>query len=916
MANTYITYSPAQTYSTNTVGISDYSLYTETNIVGRKIKIYQNTDVAVSVWSQSKSVTANQILYSNGHYYRAMAAGTTGNVQPSHTEGDRSDGAVTWRYLHSGTASATIISVDSASTMTIQLDAGQYLPITTWGAASYVFKTFQWSIWGYNYIYPSNLYINKNRLGFITNTGNYGAWNAMSCTDDYFNFATEEYGSQLDTSAIVHMIGDNETNQISWVLSSNKLYVGSYCAEFVISSASGALSPTTLSCDRISEIGGSTIPAIKYKELNLFAGKNGKELYSVSYDDNSTDYIPKPIGYFVKHLMDKGINRMVGIKNEDQNIYIQHSDYSTSVLNYVGSQKVLSYSEVDFGGDLLAFVEAPANETQAAFAIIDRGGEQLSIESVSFDSPTYMFDTITMEVPDGYSSSDRTVVVDASSMTISGSLAITGASVINNFVWGSTTSSTGTFCIDNVCFDIGTTTTYRLLEAKDGELSMNMDYVQPTSITDFKPFMRVNSRILGFGNYNSSYGYLIYFSEDNGATFTSCGTNYLVNSPLTPTTTCHSAIDDTGLIVVLASLYNDTRTGKMSLVSTNGGITFSANTRNLEWVGFANGIFIGAIRAQYDGGSSGMNFYTSYDGVTWTYRLHITETVFDLHGFHYFNGEYHIVDSYNIFVINSAITSYTTHVITTIGGDYITNSELIDGVLFVRKYAGGYYYYNDLPNYTTANYIPNLSGSNATGMITDGLRIYSVPSYATTISSSNPIKVGDLTITYPDYTEVNLPYFANKTVWVKYDSDLSQFIETTLDADGKYTLPKSTPIYQVGLKMTCDLHTQPAFGKKMEGKQQQAISVALRLNESGAFSFGTSVDFDKYFKFENWGTGQDYNSAHRYYTGDAVLNTPDGYMKQNNVGQSDYPNDTGVGINIRCETPEPFNLLSIQEVYK
>ena len=61
------------------------------NIVGRKIKFYMNNNTAsqsVRVWYQGLAVTTGMVVLSDGHYYKAINAGTAGNVKPTHTSGN------------------------------------------------------------------------------------------------------------------------------------------------------------------------------------------------------------------------------------------------------------------------------------------------------------------------------------------------------------------------------------------------------------------------------------------------------------------------------------------------------------------------------------------------------------------------------------------------------------------------------------------------------------------------------------------------------------------------------------------------------------------------------------------------------------------------------------------------------------
>ena len=144
-----------------------------------------------------------------------------------------------------------------------------------------------------------------------------------------------------------------------------------------------------------------------------------------------------------------------------------------------------------------------------------------------------------------------------------------------------------------------------------------------------------------------------------------------------------------------------------------------------------------------------------------------------------------------------------------------------------------------------------------------------------------------------------------------------------LDASGDISHDPLTGVYlpqavqfKVGIPMVAEMHTQPAFGNKVEGHQQQSLSMYLRLVNSGAFEYGARVDFTKYFRHEYWNTQQEYGSGHRLFTGDMKLEVPLGYAEAQNQGEGPYPNTSAVGINIKSDTPEPLNILSIQEIYR
>jgi hypothetical protein len=175
--------------------------------------------------------------------------------------------------------------------------------------------------------------------------------------------------------------------------------------------------------------------------------------------------------------------------------------------------------------------------------------------------------------------------------------------------------------------------------------------------------------------------------------------------------------------------------------------------------------------------------------------------------------------------------------------------------------------------------------------------------------------------TFADFQPI--PHFANRTVYIRYGVDFSQFTKVELDENGDISHDPLTGVYlpqavqfKVGIPMVAEMHTQPAFGNKVEGHQQQSLSMYLRLVNSGAFDYGSSVDFTKYFRHEYWNTQQEYGSGHRLFTGDMKLEVPLGYAEAQNQGEGPYPNTSAVGINIKSDTPEPLNILSIQEIYR
>lgn len=910
-AKNYITYSEGATYTSTPSYASYPSLLTDDDLLGRKIKFHMNTrDETVSPWWQGKNVVVGDIAYSNGHYYISRTEGTTGNVQPSHTEGTRSDGKIDWEYLHSGTGTATITEVVSSTELKAIVAPGESLPILDKAVVGgkYRFPSFQWSIIGYRGVYPSHIFSYMGRLGLFINTMGYGAWKCLSCTDDYFNFSTEQYGEQLDTSAIITLVPDNDDGKINWVIPASRLYYGGHSGEFVTSPVNGGITPVSDNNVRINETGGSNVRPLRYKELNLFVGSERDQIYSIGYDYTIDDYTPKEIGLFVDHLLNNKIRRMSPLNNKDQNIYIVQGNNKVSLLKYSKSQRILSYSRLESAGEnVLDFTAVQSGEIKTAYVALTYGDDKIKIERVATQEPVYMFDAIATE--------SDSVDVEYSTTDIS--------TDIQNGQW--TLISYGDNFVDFVePTNGGFPKKHRLFRNNGVEL---------TEVTQFKlvdtsddPNLNATKIIAvyndGFIMANVGSDKPPYVSYDYGANWT------LGNSVSNVWGTNHNP-------------KSVARIGDTLYITTDGGAYRSIN-KGVDWVfmnpsseeqRFANSMFfinynnkLYSFYGQTRWDISPFRVAYTEDGEAWTEVTNDTEE-------HHFYHEPNIIaarsnDEYIHFLGPQEQFWFSLK-----DGHLIGHSDFSSATKTVGFLADNEYFYCDdaicvyqinrdgtfandgIPNVITEIVAGKRTLSTDEFVFTGNNVGYFVPNYGTD-SFDGTLKRIDRAETLKDSEYIPVPYHANKEVYVKYGDDLGQFVKVTLDENGDCKdIPKSKR-FLTGLPMVCELHTQPAFGNKVEGMAQQSLSIYLRLKGSGSFQYGSSVDFNTYYDYKVWSPEQNYNVAPILYTGDLYLNIPMGYTENQVKPDSLYPNTSGVGINIKTDTPEPFNLLAIQEIYK
>ncbi|MCQ2075984.1 MAG: hypothetical protein MJZ20_02975 [Bacteroidaceae bacterium] len=701
------------------------------NLIGRKIKFYQNAQSdAVKVWYQGLSVSAGNVgslvVLSDGHYYLARSSGTCGNIKPTHTEGTVSDAGVNWQYLHSGTTTATIVGVDSSTSIKLVVDDGQYLPVPSLATTTNTFTNYRWSMWGADGLYPSQVFFCGGRLGFITNTS-FGTYYSLSKTDSYTDFAEETYGKTLDTDSITGLVsGGHVSNKINWVIAREKVYMGSYGAEFVLGGNNDNITPTTVYCKPVSFTGGDKVQALKYMTMSLFVGANAKELYTVNYDYATESYIPTNVSYVSEHLLADKIKKLAGAPRPDKTIYILSKDGKlTQFVNYI-TEQVAAFSELDLGGKILDIaVSYSGNNTEITIA--REGQTGVDLESFSVEEPNYMLSQQTFETKSaklyGWTDSDGNTIYTRQT--------------------GPDTAMEGIY------------------------------YSDGTERTTYK------SNIIS--RYNES--------------------------------------DDSVEVVTTSS------------------------ARHLY------------------GWKQEISVFYSAPEVVYT----DTEAFIEPTSVYYEDGSFANV------ILATNIADNTLYV------------TLVDGseIRYGRVQAEDK---DDVDVDVVTRFVRNSTWD-----------------------------------TTAVYKKISCPRFANKEVWVKYVPFLqkeAQFQKVMLDANGEYSIKDGLTEYTVGLPMPMEINTQPLSGAKLEGFQQSSIRVLFRLLNTGHFSYGCSNDEEKYIDFDPWSVKQEYERAHELATGDVQLDIPYGYMKKSNVADSVYPNNTGVGINIKSDSPEPFNLLLISEVYK
>lgn len=120
--------------STGTITLTASASIFGAEQVGKLFYLEQPAVDSVPVWETSKSTSIDDVRRADSNYYRAVTAGKTGTLRPSHTEGTSWDGwggsgdddtGIEWEYLHSGFG---IARITAANGTTATAEVISYIP--------------------------------------------------------------------------------------------------------------------------------------------------------------------------------------------------------------------------------------------------------------------------------------------------------------------------------------------------------------------------------------------------------------------------------------------------------------------------------------------------------------------------------------------------------------------------------------------------------------------------------------------------------------------------------------------------------------------------------------------------------------------------------------------------------------------
>lgn len=384
--------------TTGTVTVTANSVLFKPGHVGSLLILNSFNPSTVAPYQTYKSVSIGDRVRNAGNVYEAQNAFTyspgdqTQRYVPTHTEGDAYDGAVTWRYLHSGYGWGKIISV-SGDGLSCQLQVTSRLPeeVVSVSTRRWAFSEFS-SVYGW----PTGIAFFKERLTYTR-----GKQVFHSIVGAFTNFARKDAGSVTSETAMSLSLAADKLDNIRWLAQSRTLVIGSARAELALGeqTTQQVYSATNVQNVPQTEYGSRLLRPLRVGESVLFVERAGHRIRDMKFDFTIDRYKAEDITVLSEHIFDG--SEVLGDTEQEQRdivdwayqqqrdsiVWCVLSDGTLASLVFNRERGVIAWTPHYLGGN--AVVEAvqsipsPDGRTDDAWFIVRRtvnGQTQRSVE--------------------------------------------------------------------------------------------------------------------------------------------------------------------------------------------------------------------------------------------------------------------------------------------------------------------------------------------------------------------------------------------------------------------------------------------------------------------------------------------------------------------------------------------------------
>ena len=176
--------------------------------------------------------------------------------------------------------------------------------------------------------YPQTLWFSKN--------GSYTDFSAAGNDDDTLNYT----------------IASNQVNKIEWLSATRVLVVGTSGGEYVVTSGSGPITPTTTLIRKYSNYGSTPHMPVQVADVTLFLQRNKRKVREFRYvgEVDDSGYQAPDMTILAEHITDGGIEEFAYQQEPDSVVWSRRSDGTLLGMTYRREEEVVAWHKHIIGG--------------------------------------------------------------------------------------------------------------------------------------------------------------------------------------------------------------------------------------------------------------------------------------------------------------------------------------------------------------------------------------------------------------------------------------------------------------------------------------------------------------------------------------------------------------------------------------
>ena len=228
--------------------------------------------------------------------------------------------------------------------------------------------TIKWAegAWSEVQGYPQAITFFEQRLVFAGTTGRpQRVWASES--GDFESFK----GGTNDSDAWNFTIASNEVNTIEWILSGEKLFLGSAGGIWVVGSSGGAVTATNIEVNQQTIEGTTSIQPIKIGKSVIYIQDKGKKVLAMTYSFEKDAYQAVEISKVAEHLFADGITAMAYQAQPEPYIWWVVGGNLVSCA-YDQLNKVNAYTYHEITGTVESIAVIPGDDRDELWMIANR----------------------------------------------------------------------------------------------------------------------------------------------------------------------------------------------------------------------------------------------------------------------------------------------------------------------------------------------------------------------------------------------------------------------------------------------------------------------------------------------------------------------------------------------------------------